>query len=172
MQKSTKVILIIILISLVLAAVYFFFFRNQGQQPQPTPTPTVPQFPSATTFAIPPQSADRMSIPTSQGSIETDNIYKDPAHNPANNEVIFIDNQDYSISFEPKDKYFLIVIQSVDIQNAREKAENALLQKLVISKDQACKLNVSLYVPYFASAKNAGQDFGLSFCPNGKPFTK
>jgi len=67
---------------------------------------------------------------------------------------------------------FLVSILSFDIENARRLGEETLLSTLGISKEQACKLSVSLTVPKNVSEKASGYNYGLSFCSNGKHFPK
>lgn len=66
---------------------------------------------------------------------------------------------------------FLISIKSSDnLEVTRKKAESELLSKLEISKEDICLLDVSVNVSKDIDENLAGRNFGLSFCPNGKPF--
>jgi hypothetical protein len=170
MSKNLKLILISVAIVIVFAllVVYIINVRKSSVATPPAQQPSS-QLPSVK-FVIPSESSSKMTIPTKDaGQIETNNIYIHPAGNLSNNGVGFISNDDYFMAFYPNDKSFTITIQSINLEEARRRAEAAFLQALGITQDQACRLNVSLYVPDFVSSKNSGQDFGLSFCPNGKP---
>jgi hypothetical protein len=171
MSKNFKFILISAT-ALVLVVALIFYIINVKKSSITTPPTQQPssQLPSAK-FVIPSENSAKMTIPTQNDEpVETNNVYLHPAENLSNNGVGFVSNNDYYVSFYPDDRSFTVTIQNSNLKDTREKAETAFLQALGITQEQACRLNVSLYVPEFISAKNSGQDFGLSFCPNGKPF--
>lgn len=138
-------------------------------------TKTAPMNVSNGKFTIPDKNAEKMIIPTTGGNIATNNLFKNPVESLPNNAVAFVENEEYHMSFYPNHQYFLITLLDPDIQKARDKAENDLLKTLGITKEQACNLDVDLGAPTWVSpeAEKAGaKNYGLSFCPNGKPFPK
>lgn len=88
------------------------------------------------------------------------------------NDTYNIENKpDYLIDYYIPDKLFSLVILNKDINYGRKQAENKLLKLLGISKNDACKLNVALYVPKEISPDyGGGIDYKLSFCPGGISF--
>ena len=112
----------------------------------------------------------KLEINTGKETISVNNIYKKSDKILSNNGVAFEDNEDYYIAYYPDDNSFTIVIHNRDVNLGREKAEIGFLNDLGITQEQACKLTVILGVPYSVSENLSGQNFGLSFCPGGKPF--
>jgi cytoskeletal protein RodZ len=133
------------------------------------------QYAPGTPFSLPTKDAPKMTLHTpSNTPIEVNNLYKNPAENLhlPDNSITFLENNDYQIAFYPKTEYFLIVLFNADLQKARDEAESAFLKTLGITKDQACQLNVNLGAPTWVNPNiHLGTaNYGLSFCPNGKPF--
>jgi hypothetical protein len=66
---------------------------------------------------------------------------------------------------------FLISIkQSSNLEETRKKAEKELISSLGITEKDACELEISVNVSRDIDENLAGRNFGLSFCPNAKPF--
>ncbi|MFA4817776.1 MAG: hypothetical protein WC608_03615 [Parcubacteria group bacterium] len=177
MSKNTKLIIVVFSIILLVVAVYFFItLRSNPQKPlaQPQTPPQTQQPGSSPTsnFVVPPKDSGKMVITISQGSLEINNLYKNPVADLPGNGVAFKETNDYHMDFYPQDEGFIIAIQNPDIQTARDIAEVDFLQALGITKDQACSLKVTLGVPYNVNQQAAGQNYGLSFCPNGKSFNQ
>lgn len=176
MSRNIKIAIIAVVIVLLAVAAYFFIFlRSNPQKPttQPqTPQAQLPSPPPTSNFVVPPKDIDKMTLDTSQGKIEVNNVYKNPAANLANNAVAVIENDNYITDFYPQDESFAISIQNSDLKTARAKAESDFLQALGITKEQACSLKVTLGVPYYVSPTASGKNYGLSFCPNGLPLPK
>jgi hypothetical protein len=82
------------------------------------------------------------------------------------------DSIDYNIEFQPEILGFLIDLRGKDLCKARENSEQGLLDKLGITKEEACRLYVDLGVIFSVNAKASGVNYGLSFCPEGKPLPK
>ena len=177
MSKNIKIALIVFLAIILMVAAYFFIaFRSNPQtpptQPQTPPQTQLPNPPSVSNFVVPPKDADKMTLDTTSGKIEVNNLYKNPVANLSGNGVALKENDNYSINFYPQDEGFIISLQNPDIQTARDKAEADFLQALGITKEQACSLKVTLGIPYYVSPTASGQNYGLSFCPNGMPLPK
>ena len=123
-------------------------------------------------FSTPDKTAPRMTVNTTHGSVETNNLFQSPvkifAPDSSLTEVLVAKNTYFSISFFPQDQSFLIVLLNSNLATARTEAETAFLQKTGITKDQACTLNVNLGVPYSINPQTINVNYGLSFCPNGK----
>lgn len=115
---------------------------------------------------------EKFDVKTESGPVSVSNVYKKSIADGGFNGVVFKMNNQYHIAFHPSPAGFSIVIIGTDIENARLAAEKDFIQTLNISKTDACKLAVSLAVPYNINRHAAGTNYGLSFCPNGKAFPK
>lgn len=80
-------------------------------------------------------------------------------------------NDKYAIVYYKKDSSFLITVTSEPAELNRIDAEKVFLEKVGISKEDACKLNIIVNATFRAggNASDAG-NVGLSFCPGSKPF--
>ena len=115
-------------------------------------------------------NSGKLNINTNGGQVKVSNIYKNPIQIFPDSDVSYKKTADYSLDYYAKNQLFIITITNTDIKTARINAENDFLSTLKITKEQACKLNVQLSVPFSVNENAAGINFGLSFCPNGKPF--
>lgn len=87
-------------------------------------------------------------------------------------DAVLKEDRNYSIDYIAADQSFGISLTGESLQTSRNGAEQELLNILGITKDQSCKLNVSVTVPGNINESNhteAWDEYGLSFCPNGKP---
>lgn len=118
------------------------------------------------------KNRNKITIKTPSGNVSINNPKKLPDIKPISLDgVSFKENTNYSIDYYPQDQGFIIVIlNSDDIQKARDLAEKDFLDTLKLSQKDACKLNVSLTVPFRVNEKTSGINYHLSFCPNGKAF--
>lgn len=71
----------------------------------------------------------------------------------------------YQTLYFPQDSYFLISLLGEPLGQNRIAAENALRDKLGLSDEQLCKLNVEVRTTSGVNDTYAGKDLGLSFCP-------
>lgn len=79
-------------------------------------------------------------------------------------EMLLADEKDYQIVYFEGDQSFIITLYTPPIPETQQKAEEALLRILGVTKNQACKLNVSLGVPYQVDPQYIGVSLPLSFC--------
>ncbi len=175
MKKSIIIVIAIIVIAAVLGAVFMFIKGNTSNNTQggqggllpPVATGTPGQSISSTLAAAP--TGSTFQIGTPQGSVTVNNIYASNDYVTLDGQTIVIaQSEDYSIVYNVSDSSFVIALTFVpgSLQAARDAAESVFLQKLGISKEDACKLNVNEGVtekgsPYY------GQSLGLSFCGIG-----
>ncbi len=168
MKKKIIIILIILIILFIISVLYFT--ANKKEALSPTTAPGSVSLPVAK-FTVPSQTEEKMTIHLEKESFSVNNLYKNPVRRLEDDSVTFLENSDFTMLFYPKDQSFSIaLLSSENLAVTREKAENAFLQKLEISKEQACKLTGFLGVPYSISPEISGINFGFSFCPSGKPF--
>jgi hypothetical protein len=168
MNKLSKIILIVGVI-LVIGLIIFLLFKYAGRQTQPQ-APETPD--TSSTFPIPSASDEKMPVKTISGdTIYLNNVYHQPVESLSQNGVAFIENSDYYMAYYPQDQAFIITLLNPDIKTARNNAERDLLKALGIEDEKmSCQLKVSITVPYGVNADASGQEYGLSFCPGGKPF--
>ena len=137
----------------VLLLLFSFYIALRGIH---TPAPTQPNGPT-------------ISIPTSQGSVQVPDVTQNPVFQTIDT-YDFKKSDQYEIVYFSQEKSFTITILAPPAQQSRDAAEQAFLDTLAISKADACKLSVSLTVPYDVDPTLAGKDYGLSFCPSGSQF--
>jgi hypothetical protein len=104
-------------------------------------------------------------IGTATGVVTVKNLYAPNAPVNMVQSVVFKETQDYLMVYDPVDSNFWI---AVTVPNAfstwRPVAEKDFLQTLGISTADACKLDVTEGVIYFAGDSNDGLSFPLTFC--------
>jgi hypothetical protein len=172
LTRKTKLTIYIILGLLLISIIIFYVYTKSDPSGNNQPAPSQPSFPVTTNFPIPSPDEDEMPIHTAQGTVEINNLYKNPDKTLSQNGVGFIRNPDYYMSYYPEDQGFIITILNPNIEQGRIDAEKSFLQFIGITENQACLLKVTLNVPFAVNAEVSGPNYGLSFCPNGKPFPK
>ena len=73
-------------------------------------------------------------------------------------------NGDYHIFYIPSQTLFYITISSSPFDQQKDAAEKEFLEKLGITSEAACKLNVDVATPANVNPSYAGQIYHLSFC--------
>jgi hypothetical protein len=108
------------------------------------------------------------------GSIIMKDFYQSPYTKilDPQNDASIKESIDYNIEFQPAIPRFFIGLQGNDLYTARENAEQGFLDKLGITKEDACRIKVTLGVHYSVNERASGVNYGLSFCPDGKPLPK
>lgn len=191
-MERKKIIIITLSSAALLILLSVFFFMSKGKQAPTTKTTEPSSVPSSSSskpasfpvsdnqqskgFQIAPSSnQDKSIITTPQGDkIEINAPEKIATEKLDPKDMVLKTASDYQIVYfnYSEGPSFLITLTSPNIEPARTNGEAGLLSVLGISKDQACKLQVSLTVPQDVSAKAAGYNYRLSFCPNGKALPK
>lgn len=173
MIKNKKLFFgILVLFGLVLIFQVFVFFKKNKQSSsvdseQPVPTVTVK---IEKELAI---SGKVFRMPKKEGGfLELKNPLENNKYLLGDNAALIEEATEYNIEFQnnAEGALFYLSIKDRDIQRARDLAEKALLDYLEISKEQACQINVVVGVIPSVNERAAGSDYGLSFCPDGKPF--
>lgn len=126
-----------------------------------------PVSPSNPVTPIPP--GDNITLTTRKGSVTTKNFLKTAEDFGAGVYALSM-TENYHINYYRPDNGFQIAILTRPAQTGRDQAETALLEMLGITEQEACKLLVSLSVPFDVDPSLATKEFGLSFCPDGIPF--
>jgi len=155
----------LVMISIVLMVIY----RNKTVSPQNSQPSTAsiqfPSLPSASEL----RDQGKAIVPSDGENVIINDPYKDALKIVSGN-ANMKKTPDYEIVYLGSLKSFVISLYGENINDSRNKAEQAFLESLGITKNEACKLDVTLAVAPEASRSAAGKDYGLSFCPNGKPF--
>lgn len=115
------------------------------------------------------QNAKGMIIQTAKGNVSVRDFSKNLVRQTANTQTL-ASVPEYEISYFLADHAFAITIYGTPLQKVRDSAEDKFLEILGIGKGEACKLSVSLTVPYQVDVDHSGKDFGLSFCPKSLQF--
>ena len=110
----------------------------------------------------------KITIKTQDGDVDINDVYLVSEEIISGN-VTIKTTPEYQIVYSSERQNFIISILSSDLQNARSKAEQEFLKILGIGEEKACLLDVTLGVSKDANPNAAGRNYGLSFCPNGKP---
>ncbi len=74
------------------------------------------------------------------------------------------DSDDYQITYDDLDHSFNIAINNTPVGWYRKLAEEELIKKLSVSKEEICKLNIFVGAPARIDP-NGPYGYGLSFCP-------
>lgn len=162
-MKKIFNIAIIFLFALILFLSAYSFVAQKRARPNGTANKIQPG------NVVPSQADEKMTIKTASGDITINNLYKKPIAMLFHNGVLFQQTPNFEISYYPDDQGFIISLLNPNLQKARGEAEKTFLETLGVQKEQACLLKISLGTTADINKKAAGQNFGLSFCPNGKP---
>lgn len=153
MKLRYKVLIFVAIAGIFLFSVYLAL-SSRKQVPNPAAVPI---------------SGPTLTVPAKGGSLPVSDFTKHPQQVLGDTTVIQ-QSDNFGIVYFSKDQSFLITILAQPVQQNRDAAEQALLKQLQISQADACKLTVALTVPADVDQALAGNDYGLSFCPAGKPF--
>jgi len=74
--------------------------------------------------------------------------------------------KDYEIVFDPNSNLYIISILGKPFDKIRLQAEQDLIKKLSISKNDACKIKVNIGSPYYANPDQTEIFHTFSFCSN------
>jgi len=116
-------------------------------------------------------SNDQLLQDTPSGQVKINNFAK-MAEQADNGIIYLIDKNNYNIGYNPtSQEYIVTLLVTKNIEEIRQNAENDLLNSLGISRIDACKLNVYLYVSAALTKDDKmSQNHGLSFCPGNQLF--
>ncbi len=122
----------------------------QEQKQQPAPKPTVFQN----------QKKNRVTI----SDVTMLNPLENPVKRTQEGDVVFASETAYQLLYLPTFNQFLITILTPSFETGRKQAEQALLDNLGISEQDACLLNVDMGTPASINPTEAGKRYPLSFC--------
>lgn len=107
---------------------------------------------------------DELPIATPQGNIPVKDFRENILESNSAGEMLLVDEKDYQIVYYSPDQSFLMTLYVLPILETQKKAEDALLRILKITKEEACRLKVSIGVPYQLDPNYIGVRLPLSFC--------
>jgi hypothetical protein len=143
--RDKKIILVLFLLVFIGVGLYL----EKKQEPTDTSKPKIVV-----------SEKDKIKI----SSVTMNNFTKD-AEVISRGEVLrFEENDEFHIIARTKEGQFMISILGSPFMEMRLKAEEALLRKLNITEEEACKLDVIITTPIFANEAESGKNYGLSFC--------
>ncbi len=166
--------LILVLISIVVVGIIgfgiFFFVSNKPTTNTATNPPVFP----ATTGT---NNTSTVTVPTDSGIVEVKDVrtYPDTTAIGGDNYVVggtatSSASASYQILYFQSDFSYLISLLREPLGDVRRAAETELLQKLGITKTEACKLSISVGTPVSVNETLGGRELGLSFCPGAVIF--
>jgi hypothetical protein len=146
-EQKTKISRIIVFIFIGLFLMVFFktLQRPARTVPQPAPVQETPQ-------------VERINI----SGVSVKDFMQD--HDPQELFITLSKTKDYHVFYIPSQEVFFISIVSYPFDEYRPIAEEDLLYRLEITKEEACRLSVNITTPAFANPEKSGRTYGLSFC--------
>lgn len=162
-MKKEKLIIALLLIGVILTIIVLIYmsyirFDTKSIQTQQ------PSFVSPTSIPLPTRILPKITI----SEIQVNDFFKQAQKTNISGDVAFGENEKYRIVYLKKFNQFLINILSSPFPRIRMEAENAFIETLGITKDQACMLNVSVGTPYSVNPEYSGIKYSLSFCKDKK----
>lgn len=164
-MRVRLLIVALFIITIILLIIALFSSKKSIQQiaPLPTPTPVLPGSSqhNATSSALFGSDGKTISI----NGVIMDNFYKTSTpFNPQGDRILDSTNDNYRIFFISSSNEFLLTITGSGFAQNRAAAEQAFLQALNLSPENACKLHVVVQTISSVNSQEAGQDYPLSFC--------
>lgn len=178
MKKNTYIVLIGVTLIVLIGILVYTLISPSGTSS--TPFPNNQQFPITNSPSG--QNATSIELQTATGTIVVRNFLQDPQSkaDPVNDGHFqlgtYIDPTDstapdvpYNIEYIASTQYFIIVLYQEPIAEARQEAEQFLMNHLGITEEQMCQLKYMVSVPNRVSSYFAGTSLGFSFCPGAVP---
>jgi hypothetical protein len=163
-MKKFLLIFILFLLTVVLFWGAYQWYAPKKETPIVTEEKSEEKIPSG----IPPIETQKNSyefpIRTNKGNIQVKDFRKNILESNSAGEMLLSNEKDYHIVYYGPDQSFLITLYALPIPETQKKAEDALLYILNISKEEVCKLKVSIGVPYQLDPNYIGVRLPLSFC--------
>lgn len=156
-----KIIILLAIIVLLSGAVFtFFLLRKTNQSPEVENKDIPTEVSQSTTYTstINEETYKQVSYPDPVSLSQT-------VPDSYGNTIFAEDTNWYSIEYFTADKTFNVTLLNTDLLEARAQAQNKLLEKLNITKEDLCKIKVYVGVPFSYNEELAGQSLGVSFCP-------
>ena len=181
-MRNKRLILVAIFVMILLGLAIFLVLKNKQNTPTSVNLSTSDSKGVASSDIVPLVSdategtpiGSKIALPTndSKGTVSANNYYIAPSARVIDSKDVVIDaNKNFDIlgyNYN-NERTFLIYLKSSfeSLTITRLNAENSFIEKLGITKEQACLLSVSERVSPDVPGSTT-EDYGLSFCPNNK----
>lgn len=110
-------------------------------------------------------TGSRLPIGTAGGTVQVNNFYTFGVGVGDDGIIVIKSTSTYWFTYDPASGSFWIAVAGVPFDTIRAAAESDFLTTLGVNQADACKLDVSVGVPYSVGNPLDGQSFPLSFCP-------
>jgi hypothetical protein len=165
-----KFLLILIVIIIIAVGAYVIFARHSPSSvsnitANVPPSGTGGSLPVAQVYPNAPTSS-LLAIGTSQGTVEVNNFYTSNPPVTDGGVLVIKQTSEYWFTYDPLSGSFWIAVSGTPFSEVQQTAEQDFLATLGISEQDACKLDVSVGIPYDPNNSLSGQSFPLSFCPS------
>jgi len=170
MAAKKLIIVIAVVVIIVVVVAYVVFFRNGetgilGNQNSNSNNTGSSQTVSVMSAYPNAPTSRTMSLGTANGTVQVGNFYAASSTQVGEDGILIVkQTPDYWFTYDPSDSSFWIAISGTPFNTVRQTAEQDFLATLGVSKADACKLDVSVGVPYSAGNPLDGQSLPLSFC--------
>ncbi|MEK9173952.1 MAG: hypothetical protein AAB845_01675 [Patescibacteria group bacterium] len=154
-----KIIAVLVGIVLLTGGIFTFFLLKKTNQNPETKNENIPtEISQSTTYTstINDDTYEQVTYPDPVSLSQT-------TPDSYGNTIFAEDAHWYSIEYFTADKTFNVVLLNVDLLEARVQAQNKIIEKLNITKEDLCKLKVYVGVPFSYNEELAGQSLGMSF---------
>jgi len=136
---------------LLIFIIVLFLETDSKQDPLPIlPTPT----------SAPIRTPEKINI----SGVEVDNFLIEGTVIDNKGDTVITEKPEFEIIYLAPFNQFIITVLATPFESVRQKAEAEFLQKIGTTKEDACKLDVTIGTTYDVDPINAGTNFPLSFC--------
>ncbi len=173
MKRVALVLFLLGLLICIALAAYLIFSRSL---PATTPTQsttgtnpfgfsTTPNAPAGERIALTLEDGSTVSVSNFTASGQPEWASESNGY-----QVVGDDEGLYLVTYLPADEFgaqaqFLVSILAEPLSEVRTQAENALRNRLDVSNEELCALDIQVWTDSDVNASYAGRDLGLSFCP-------
>lgn len=165
MTKKRKILLIFGTLGMV-ALLVFLYNSDKQRLDSEDPTSTTPStdspFLRPSDPSTPSNNTQRPS--TSDSEYEPDLSVPYTPQEPAYQMKILDRTASYTIIHYPSDDSYQIIIERTPFDISRVSAEQQFMQRMKMSREEVCELNVFITTPSYVSEEYAGQTLPLSYC--------
>lgn len=168
----------ILVVSLALIIGVLQLLPNDGATPAATTdtsqTPVAPYFPPGEDVPVAIVTGDTLRLPLGSDEVSVRNFLRDPdvAKDTVNlgfyylgtADLAKLDSQVFSIQYVAQTGHFTVSLLREPLGSVRKQAEEALIARLGLSKEQLCDLRYTVAVPGYVNAEASGIDYRFSFC--------
>ena len=166
-MKKNIFIFALIAVILITAFALILFWRSPGSSVTPIENSeeereAIPEGALRARSTFPTENL--ISIGTSRGVVQVRNFYTLGEETEEASSIVVRSGPTYSIIYDTLLSSFWIALQPESFETERGQAEQEFLNTLEISREDACKLDVSVGVFYTSGDSRSGRNYPLSFC--------